>query len=91
VRKKLSFVPECMILVLLSTGDEALVEADDAIAYFAGGITLTSLISTRHDPIASAVYLQKMGTVDTDESFLESGASEISALPMNENSGGGES
>lgn len=69
------------------TGEEARVETAEPCLL--EGITLTILISTRHEPIASAVYLQNMGTVDVDDSLRESGASDIRALPMKEYSGGG--
>lgn len=88
VKKKLSFVPGGMVP---GTGEEARVDADDALAYLDASIALTSLISMRHEPIASAVYLQKMGTVDDDDSRRERGAREIRALPIKEYSGGGES
>jgi len=73
-------------------GDDGRVDAADPLALRLGGMmTLTTLRSTRHEPIASAVYLQKIGTVDVEGNLRESGAREIKALPMKEYSGGGES
>lgn len=88
VKKKLSLVPGGIVPEI---GEEARVDADDALAYLEDSIALTSLISTRQEPIASAVYLQKIATVEEDDNRRDSGASEIRALPMKEYSGGGES
>lgn len=56
-----------------------------------GRTTLTNFISTRQEPIASAVYRQNIGTVEVQDNLRETGANEIRALPMKEYSGGGES
>lgn len=72
-------------------GEEARVDAAEPFKYLAGMATLTILMSTRHDPIASAVYRQKIGTVDEEERRRESGARDRSALPMKEYAGGGKS
>lgn len=88
VKKKPNLVPggTCP-----GTGEEERVEEDDPFKYLAERTTFTTLMSTRHEPMASAVYRQKIGTVDVDDNLRESGASEIRAFPIKEYSGGGES
>lgn len=41
--------------------------------------------------MASAVYRQKIGSIADDESLRDKHASDTSAFPMKENSGGGDS
>lgn len=72
-------------------GEDALVETLDPLRLLGGGVTLAILISTLQEPMASAVYRQKMGTVEVDESRLERGASDTRAFPIKEYSGAGES
>jgi hypothetical protein len=86
VRKKLNLLPDG---IEPGIGEDGRVEAADLLACFSDKTTLTILMSIRHEPIASAVYLQKIGTVEVDESRRESGASDINELPMKEYSGGG--
>ena len=73
------------------TGEDARVDEDDPLRCLEDKTTLTILMSTRHDPIASAVYRQKIGTVEVEDSRRDKVASDINAFPMNEYSGGGES
>jgi hypothetical protein len=54
-------------------------------------MTFDSLSSMRHEPMASAVYLQNTGAVQVEDKRRQRGARETRAFPMNENSGGGES
>ena len=66
------------------TGDVARVEVAEALAYLGDRTTFEILISMRHEPIASAVYLQNMGTTEEDDSLLDRDAKESNAFPMNE-------
>ena len=66
------------------TGDDDRVEVVEVLACLGERTTFAILISTRQDPIASAVYLQKIGTVDEDDSRRERGANDKRAVPMNE-------
>lgn len=86
VRKKLILLPGVMAD---RAGDVGWVDA--GAPCFDACKTLEILISTRHDPIASAVYRQNIGTTDVDDIRRDRGASDKRALPMNENCGGGES
>jgi hypothetical protein len=88
VRKKVILLPGGTVP---GTGEVDRVEGLDSFAYFAGRVTLITRMSIRQDPMASAVYRQNIGTVDVEESRRERGARDISAFPMNEYSGGGES
>lgn len=73
-------------------GDDGLVDAADPLALrFGGNTTLTTFRSTRQDPMASAVYRQKIGMVEVDDNRRDKGARETRALPIKEKSGGGES
>ena len=72
-------------------GDDDRVGGDEKFAYLEDRTTLTTLMSIRQEPIASAVYLQKIGAVDMEDIFRDRVASERSALPIKEYSGGGES
>lgn len=76
---------------MLGTGEDDRVDVAEPFVYLGDSTTFTTLMSTRHEPIASAVYLQNIGTVEVDGSRRERGAREIRALPINEYSGGGES
>lgn len=87
VKKKLNLLPGGTVL---GAGDDARVDGDE-LRYLGDKTTLTTLMSTRQEPMASEVYRQNMGTVEFDDSRRESVASEIKAFPMNEYSGGGES
>jgi hypothetical protein len=75
----------------LGIGDDDLVEETDPPPLRGGSSIFTILMSTRHDPIASEVYLQNIGTTDVEQSRLYIEESEIIALPMKEYSGGGQS
>jgi hypothetical protein len=86
VRKKLSLLPNG---ITPGAREEGRVEAVDSVVCPVDTATLMILISIRHEPMASAVYLQNIGTVDVDENLRERGANEINALPMNEYSGKG--
>ena len=88
VRVKESLLP---LGIACGMGDDARVEAADPVDFRGGTSTFTTLISIRHEPIASAVYLQKIGAIHVDDILRESGARDTSALPMKEYSGGGES
>ena len=66
------------------TGDEDRVEVAEAFACFGERTTLAILTSIRQVPMASAVYLQKMGTTDDDESRRDRDARGSKALPMKE-------
>ena len=70
-------------------GEEARVEVVEP--FFDGLTTLTTRRSTRQEPIASAVYRQKMGSVTVEDRLLDRGARDTRAFPMKEYSGGGES
>jgi hypothetical protein len=89
-RLKLSLLPGGSIT---GAGEDervpARVDGVDPFRYLGETTTFTTLISTRHEPIASAVYRQKMGTVLLELSLLESGARLTRAFPINEYSGGG--
>lgn len=54
-----------------------------------GWVMLATLMSIRQEPIASAVYRQKMGAVQVDEKRRDNGASETIAFPMKEYPDGG--
>ena len=86
VRKKLSLLPAG---TPPGTGEEERVEVVE-FGCLGVIITLTILMSTRQEPIASAVYRQNMGTTEVEESRRDRGASEIRAFPTKEYSGGGE-
>jgi hypothetical protein len=86
VRKKVILLPDGMAH---GAGDAGRV--DTGVPCFDACNTLEILMSTRHEPIASAVYRQNIGTTDVEDSLRDSGASDKRALPMNENCGGGES
>lgn len=86
VRKKLSLLPDG---IDPGIGEEDRVDAVDLLVCLSDSITLTILMSTRHEPMASAVYRQNIGTVEVEESRRDNGASDINELPMNEYSGGG--
>jgi hypothetical protein len=73
------------------TGEADRVGGVEPFRYFADGTTLVILMSIRHEPIASAVYRQNIGTVEFEDSRRARGVSDIKALPMKEYSGGGES
>ena len=88
VRKKLSLLPEG-IKVTVGAGDEARVEVLEPPTRLPAWVTLTILMSTRHDPIASAVYRQNMGIVDDEDNLRDSGANDTSALPTKLKIGGG--
>ena len=77
--------------MVFGAGDEDRVDTLDPLVRRVGGVTLTILMSTRHEPIASAVYRQNIGTVEDDDIRRARGVKEIRALPMNEYSGGGDS
>jgi hypothetical protein len=68
--------------------DERLVEVEPPND-FNGWVTVATLISIRHDPIASAVYRQKIGAVLVDEKRRDKGARETIAFPINEYPEGG--
>jgi hypothetical protein len=88
VRKKLSLLP---VGTAPGTGEEERVEVEVEFGVCLGVIiTLTILMSTRQEPIASAVYLQKIGITEVEESRRDRGASEIRAFPTKEYYGGGE-
>lgn len=70
-------------------GEDDRVDVAELLVRLEENTTFTIFISTRHEPIASAVYLQNMGTTEVDESRRDSGAIEIMALPMKEYSGEG--
>ena len=70
-------------------GEDDLVEVPEPGCRL-GGATLRIRRSIRHDPMASAVYRQNMGTIEVDDNRREIGARETSALPMKEYRGGGE-
>lgn len=86
VREKLTLLPGGIVP---GTGEDERVEADEPLACLEDNTTFKILMSTRHDPIASAVYRQNIGTVEVDESRRERVARDIKAFPMNEYSGGG--
>ncbi len=88
VKKKLSLLPGGTVP---GTGEDDRVEVLDALAWRGERMTFEILISMRHEPIASEVYLQKIGTMEVDDRRRDRGARDISELPMNEYSGGGES
>ena len=88
LRTKLNLLPGGTVP---GTGDEDRVEVLEELACLGDKMTLAILISMRHEPIASAVYRQKIGMTDEDDRRRDRGASGTSALPMNEYSGGGES
>jgi len=83
VKKKLSLLPEG---IAPGMGEEGRVDGVDLLECLSDNITLTILMSTRHEPMASAVYRQNIGTV---ESRRDSGASDINEFPTKEYSGGG--
>jgi hypothetical protein len=85
---KLTLLPGCKAVPI---GEDALVEVVDPLDFLTGTVTFATLTSTRHDPIASEVYRQNMGTVEVAESLLESGANEINAFPIKEYAGAGSS
>jgi hypothetical protein len=87
VRKKLSLQP---VGTAPGTGEDERVEVVEFGVCLGVIVTLTILMSTRQDPIASAVYRQKIGTTEAEESRRDKGASEIRAFPTKEYSGGGE-
>lgn len=76
---------------MLGTGEDDRLWTADPPGDLTGGSTFCTLMSTLHDPIASAVYRQKIGSVAVVDSFLERQASETRAFPMKEYSGGGDS
>jgi hypothetical protein len=86
VKKKLSLLPDG---IDPGIGEEERVDAADLLVCLSDNITLIILMSTRHEPMASAVYRQNIGTVEVDESRRDSGASDSNELPMKEYSGGG--
>jgi len=86
VKKKLSLLPEG---IAPGMGEEGRVDGVDLLECLSDNITLTILMSTRHEPMASAVYRQNIGTVEVDESRRDSGASDINEFPTKEYSGGG--
>lgn len=88
VRKNPSFVPGG---IDPGAGEDDLVEEAEPLAYLEDNVMLTTFTSTRQEPMASAVYLQKIGTVDVLDNFLYKGARDMRAFPMKEYSGGGES
>lgn len=52
--------------------------------YLVGKTTLTTFTSIRHEPMASAVYLQKIGATQVDDMPRDSGANDMVALPIKE-------
>jgi hypothetical protein len=64
-------------------GEDDLVEAAEPACRF-GGAMLRIRRSIRHDPIASAVYRQNIGTIEVNDNRRETGAKETKALPMKE-------
>ena len=88
VRKKLILLPGG---TEPGAGEPDRVEGEEPFRYLDGTTTFMILMSMRQDPMASAVYRQKIGTVLVDDSLRDSGASEMRAFPMNEYSGGGDS
>ena len=93
VNTKFILLPTLNDLLPFSPGDgrgeDDLVEAPEPGCRL-GGVTLRIRRSIRHDPIASAVYRQNMGTVEVDDNRRETGDKETRALPINEYIGGGE-
>ena len=88
MRKKLNLLPGGTVP---GDGEDARDDGNDPLRYLEDRTTLTILMSTRHEPIASAVYRQKIGTVEVEDNRRDKVASEIKAFPMKEYSGGGES
>lgn len=88
VKKNINLLPD---RIVPGTGEADRVEGAEPFRCFMDGTTLDIFMSIRHEPIASAVYRQNIGTVEFEDSRRPSGASDIKALPMKEYSGGGES
>jgi hypothetical protein len=88
VKKNINLLPDRMVP---GTGEADRVEGVEPFRCFTDGTTLDILMSIRHEPMASAVYRQNIGTVEVEDKRRASGASENKALPMKEYSGGGES
>ena len=86
VRMKLSLLPGGTVP---GEGEDARVELAEELACLGDNTTFAIFNSTLHEPIASAVYRQKIGTMDVEESRRARGANETKALPINEYSGGG--
>lgn len=82
VRKKVSLKDPAGLAP--GRGDDDRVEGAEPLGELPAGRGMATFISIRHEPMASAVYRQKMGNVDVDETFRPSGASDTSALPMKE-------
>ena len=70
-------------------GDEALIGGPEPLTSLDGVTTFTTFSSMRHDPIASAVYLQKIGAIQVDDIRRDRGAKETIAFPINEKSRAG--
>ena len=81
LRAKLSLLPGGTVT---GTGEDARVEVLEAFGCFDGTTTLAIFTSMRHEPMASAVYLQKIGTMEEHVNRRDNGASDRSALPMKE-------
>jgi len=86
VREKLILLPGG---IAHGAGDPGRV--DTGVLCFDACRTLEILMSTRQEPIASAVYRQNIGTTDVEDSRRDRGARDRRALPMNEKCGGGDS
>ena len=89
--EKLNLLPGGIRGTVPGAGEDDRVEAADPFRNLGGKTTLRTFMSMRHDPMASAVYRQKIGTVDEEGSRRDRETREMSALPMNEYEGGGKS
>lgn len=87
-KTKVTLLPETRAS---GSGDEGLAEVTDPVAWRVGGVTVVMRISMRQDPMASAVYREKIGTTKVDGSRRHSGARDMRAFPIKLYVGVGES
>lgn len=73
----------------LGIGEDERVDGPEPLRCLDDNATLTTFMSMRQDPIASAVYLQKIGAVHVEDIRRDNGAKDTSAFPIKEYSGGG--
>ena len=69
--------------IALGIGEEARVDGPDPLS-LVGRVVFMTFNSIRQEPIASAVYLQKIGAIQVDDILRDKGARETKAFPMKE-------